>query len=65
MPSPEQMAARAARAVPQDQPVWEGCGRGLTRGAHGYALIGRNEKGLQLFHEQLAERIGYEGLRYI
>ena len=48
----------------QDQPVWEGCGRGLTRGAHGYALIGRNEKGLQLFHEQLAERIGYTGLRY-
>ncbi len=64
MPSPEEMAARAARAVPQDQPVWEGCGRGLTRGAHGYALIGRNEKGLQLFHEQLAERIGYTGLRY-
>ena len=63
-PSPEQMAARAARAVPQDQPVWEGCGRGLTRGAHDYALIGRNEKGLQLFHEQLAERLGYTGLKY-
>lgn len=64
MPSPEHMAARAARGVLQDQPVWEGCGRGLTRGGHDYALIGRNEKGLQLFHEQLAERIGYEGLRY-
>ncbi len=64
MPSPAQMAARAARGVLQDQPVWEGCGRGLTRGAHDYALIGRNEKGLQLFHEQLAERVGYDGLRY-
>ena len=64
MPSPEDMAARAARGVLQDQPVWEGCGRGLTRGGHDYALIGRNEKGLQLFHEQLAERIGYNGLRY-
>jgi len=64
MPSPEHMAARAARGVRQDQPVWEGCGRGLTRGGHGYALIGRNEKGLQLFHEQLAERVGYDGLRY-
>jgi hypothetical protein len=58
------MAARAARAIAQDQTVWEGCGRGLTRGAHGYALIGPNEKGLQLFHQQLASRIGYEGLSY-
>jgi choline monooxygenase len=64
MPSPEHMAARAARGVSQDAPVWEGCGRGLARGAHGYALIGRNEKGVQLFHEQLSERIGYTGLRY-
>jgi phenylpropionate dioxygenase-like ring-hydroxylating dioxygenase large terminal subunit len=64
MPSPEDMAARAARGVQQDAPVWEGCGRGLARGAHGYALIGRNEKGVQLFHEQLSEQIGYYGLRY-
>ena len=64
MPSPEHMAARAARGVGQDAPVWEGCGRGLARGAHDYAVIGRNEKGVQLFHEQLSEQIGYEGLRY-
>jgi choline monooxygenase len=64
MPSPEHMAARAARGVGQDAPVWEGCGRGLARGEHGYALIGRNEKGVQLFHEQLAEQVGYTGLRY-
>jgi choline monooxygenase len=64
LPSPEQMAARAARGVGQDAPVWEGCGRGLTRGAHDYALIGRNEKGVQLFHEQLAQQVGYNGLRY-
>lgn len=63
-PTPAEMAARAALAVRQDQPVWEGCGRGLARGTHGYALIGRNEKGVQLFHERLAERIGYSGLRY-
>ena len=64
MPSPADMAARAARAIGQDQVVWEGCGRGLTRGGHDYALIGPNEKGLQLFHQQLAARIGYEGLSY-
>ena len=64
MPSPEDMAARAATAIGQDAPVWEGCGRGLARGEHGYALIGRNEKGVQLFHEQLAARVGYEGLSY-
>jgi hypothetical protein len=64
MPSPEDMAARAARAIGQDQLVWEGCGRGLARGQHGYELIGRNEKGLQLFHERLAQLTGYSGLRY-
>jgi phenylpropionate dioxygenase-like ring-hydroxylating dioxygenase large terminal subunit len=64
MPSPEEMAARAARAIGQDQLVWEGCGRGLARGQHGYELIGRNEKGLQLFHERLAQLTGYSGLRY-
>jgi phenylpropionate dioxygenase-like ring-hydroxylating dioxygenase large terminal subunit len=65
MPSPEEMAARAARAIGQDQLVWEGCGRGLARGAHGYELIGRNEKGVQLFHEALARQTGYAGLRYV
>jgi phenylpropionate dioxygenase-like ring-hydroxylating dioxygenase large terminal subunit len=63
-PSPEDMAARAAAAVRQDQPVWEGCGRGLTYGAHDYALIGRNEKGVQLFHQALARQTGFEGLAY-
>ncbi len=63
-PGPADMAARAALAIAQDQPVWEGCGRGLARGAHGYALIGPNEKGVQLFHQRLAERIGYSGLGY-
>jgi phenylpropionate dioxygenase-like ring-hydroxylating dioxygenase large terminal subunit len=64
MPSPEHMAARAARAIREDQPVWEGCARGLAQGQHGHALIGRNEKGVQLFHQMLARRIGYEGLSY-
>ncbi len=63
-PSPDEMAARAARAVGQDRPVWETCGRGLANGAHGHALIGRNEKGVQLLHEAIARQIGYEGLRY-
>jgi phenylpropionate dioxygenase-like ring-hydroxylating dioxygenase large terminal subunit len=63
-PSPEEMAARAAQAVGQDQPVWEGCGRGLTYGAHDYALIGRNEKGVQLFHEAIARETGYQGIDY-
>jgi len=64
MPTPSEMAARAAKAVGQDAPVWEGCGRGLSQGEHGYALIGRNEKGVQLFHQQLSDRIGYSGLSY-
>ena len=64
-PAPEEMAARAAQAVGQDQPVWEGCGRGLRYGAHDHALIGRNEKGVQLFHENLARQTGYAGLRYL
>ena len=64
LPSPEEMASRAARAVGQDQPVWEGCGRGLSLGEHGFALIGRNEKGVQLFHESVARQVGLEGLRY-
>ena len=64
MPSPDEMAARAARAVGQDKPVWEGCGRGLRDGGHRYALIGRNEKGVQLMHESVASQTGYAGLRY-
>ena len=62
--SPAEMAARAAQAVRQDQPVWETCGRGLARGAHDATLIGRNEKGVQLLHESVAKQIGYAGLRY-
>lgn len=65
MPGPEEMAARAARAVHQDQIVWEGCGRGLSRGGHSHELVGANEKGVQLFHEVLARQIGYSGLRYV
>jgi choline monooxygenase len=65
MPTPEDMAARAAFAITQDQVVWEGCGRGLARGQHGHELIGRNEQGVQLFHELLAQRTGYTGLRYV
>jgi nitrite reductase/ring-hydroxylating ferredoxin subunit len=65
LPGPREMADRAAVAVREDAPVWEGCGRGLSLGAHDAALIGRNEKGVQLFHESLAEQTGYTGLRYV
>ena len=64
-PAPEDMAARAAVAVGQDKPVWEGCGRGLAKGGHDSVLIGRNEKGVQLFHEVLARRTGFRGIRYV
>lgn len=64
-PSPEEMAKRAAVAVGQDKPVWEGCGRAFAHGGHDSVLIGRNELGVQLFHAQLAERTGYDGLRYV
>ena len=64
MPSPEHMAARAARGVGEDKPVWEGCQRGISHGSHDHVLIGRNEKGLQLFHEIVSQSIGYNGLRY-
>jgi len=64
MPAPDEMAARAARGVAQDKPVWMGCSRGLRLGAHRHALIGRNEKGVQLFHERLARLTGYDGLTY-
>lgn len=63
-PGPAEMAARAARGVAQDKPVWVGCSRGLRLGAHGHALIGRNEKGVQLFHEGLARLTGFTGLTY-
>jgi len=62
---PEQMARRAARAVAEDIPVWSGCGRGLARGGHAYALIGRNERAVQLLHESLARQVGYTGLGYL
>jgi phenylpropionate dioxygenase-like ring-hydroxylating dioxygenase large terminal subunit len=62
---PERMALRAARAVGEDVPVWSGCGRGLARGAHEYALIGRNERAVQLVHESLAGQTGYERLGYV
>jgi phenylpropionate dioxygenase-like ring-hydroxylating dioxygenase large terminal subunit len=65
LPPLEDMAARAGVAVREDAPVWEGCGRGLALGEHEHAMIGRNEKGVQLFHEALAEETGYGGLRYI
>ena len=65
MPSPEHMAARAQRAVFEDQVVWEGCGRGLQRGAHTAELLGRNEYAIQLFHRGLAEQTGYTGLREV
>jgi nitrite reductase/ring-hydroxylating ferredoxin subunit len=64
-PSPGEMAARAARAVLQDVPVWEGCGRGLAQGAHGYALIGRNELGVQMLHRSVARQVGYGGLEAV
>ena len=65
LPSLDDMTLRAGAAVREDAPVWEGCGRGLALGAHDHALIGRNEKGVQIFHEALAEQTGYQGLGYI
>ncbi len=64
-PSLEEMAIRAGTAVREDAPVWEGCGRGLALGEHDSAFIGRNEKGVQLFHEALADETGYTGLKYV
>ena len=63
LPSPEEMAARAAVAVKQDKPVWEGCGRGLRHGAHGSVVIGRNEPGVKMMHESVARQTGYSGLK--
>jgi len=64
LPTPTDMRERARLAIGEDAPVWAGCGRGLAMGAHDYALIGKNEKGVQLFHESLAEQTGYSGLSY-
>ena len=63
LPSPAEMAARAAKAVGQDKPVWEGCGRGLGDGEHDGALIGRNERGVQLMHASVARQTGFDDLR--
>jgi len=63
-PPYDEMVQRAGAAVREDAPVWEGCGRGLALGQHDHALIGKNEKGVQLFHEALADQTGYKGLRY-
>ena len=65
LPSLIDMAARAGVAVREDAPVWAGCGRGLKLGAHQAAVIGQNEKGVQLFHEALAEETGYTGLGWM
>ncbi len=62
MLSLEDMTNRAGAAVREDAPVWAGCGRGLKLGQHEAALIGRNEMGVQLFHQALAEETGYTGL---
>lgn len=62
LPSLEDMTQRAGIAVREDAPVWSGCGRGLKYGQHEAAMIGRNELGVQLFHQALAEETGYRGL---
>lgn len=64
-PTPSEMAERAALAIAEDKAVWEGCGRGLARGGHDYAVIGRNELGVQLFHEALAEATDYKHIEYL
>ena len=65
LPSPSDMAHRAAVAVHEDAPVWAACGRGSAFGGHDHVLIGKNEKGVQLFHEALADQTGYDGLSYV
>jgi choline monooxygenase len=65
LPTPRDMADRAAVAVREDAPVWAGCSRGLKFGAQGHVMIGKNEKGVHLFHEALAEQTGYDGLSYV
>ena len=65
LPSPADMARRSAAAVQEDAPVWAACARGLALGGHDHTLVGKNEKGVHLFHEALAEQTGYEGLSYV
>jgi choline monooxygenase len=65
LPSPSDMAHRAAVAVHEDAPVWAACARGLEFGGHGHVMIGKNEKGVHLFHEALADQTGYDGLSYV
>ena len=65
LPSPSDMARRSAAAVREDAPVWAACARGLAYGGHDHTLVGKNEKGVHLFHESLAEQTGYEGLSYV
>jgi choline monooxygenase len=64
LPGPGEMAHRAAVAVREDAPVWAACSRGLEFGGHGHVMIGKNEKGVHLFHEALADQTGYDGLIY-
>jgi choline monooxygenase len=65
LPSPSEMARRAAAAVHEDAPVWAACRRGLQFGGHDHVMVGKNEKGVHLFHEALAEQTGYDGLNYV
>ena len=48
--------------IEEDSVILASCGRGLRSG-HEYALIGRNEKGVQLLVETLAASIGCETSR--
>jgi choline monooxygenase len=64
MPGPDEMARRAAVAVMEDAPIWATCDRGVSMGGHVDALIGKNERGVHLFHEALAAQTGYVGLSY-
>ncbi len=55
---PRQTRRNPGRNCSNDSPAM------TSLGAHDAALIGRNEKGVQLFHESVARQTGYEGLRY-
>ena len=66
MPTPEEMAARAALAITQDQVVWEGCGRRSgTRWPRLRADRAQREGRPALSRAPGAERTGYAGLRYV
>lgn len=59
----EAMSSESVRAVvEEDAVILASCGRGLRSG-HEYALIGRNEKGVQLLVETLAKSIGCEVIK--